>query len=321
MTLVIVLATAVSTLAANADGLIFVSTPNSVATALNAITDEGPTNRYTVVLGAGVYTETSLVKVPAYVHLRGSGPSSTIIRSTRFDPFPTSNAATLEIDCDGVGFKTTECGGVSDVQIRNEAAGAGQSIGVYSSGDSRYATLDNVWVINEGSMSAGHHAVFLHESEMTIRDSLLRAMGNADIDAALVVRSVAGPYPNPRIEGSVLEAGNGSNADNICGGTSGKGVGIWAQKAAPFVVSTEVCGEETAVQALGGGTLRIRHSYLRVGSQGALVDLTEGSLLTIANSGVEYTSTAYKQAGSSNPVCVNSFNGFTWTSSRTSTCQ
>ncbi len=55
----------------------------SVYSATQSITNASANNRYLVYVAPGVYTETNLITVNAYVHLQGAGPNVSVITGTR----------------------------------------------------------------------------------------------------------------------------------------------------------------------------------------------------------------------------------------------
>ena len=65
---------------------------DSVAEALDSITDASADNPYVVLVFPGTYVETELVTVKEFVTLRGAGQNVTILRSertaSRTEPFP-----------------------------------------------------------------------------------------------------------------------------------------------------------------------------------------------------------------------------------------
>jgi hypothetical protein len=138
----------------------------SVANALDSISDAAADNPYLVAVAAGVYTETNLVSVPAYVHLRGSGQNATKIVSTRSASGQTPDSATVDL---------ADNGRISHATIANSGTSSTYAIAIYSALATRAAVVDHVTAIVDGNGGNAHYAVYLNDAEPVIQNSELMA--------------------------------------------------------------------------------------------------------------------------------------------------
>lgn len=273
----------------------------SVAAALASISNPSETNRYLVWVAPGVYTETELSQVRAYVHLRGAGPNTTVVTSARTGGTPGSAAATAQLDANGQ---------ISDLTIRNTGSGT-FGIGIWSFDAPRTTMIDAAVVEAIGAGGAGHYAVYLNDSEPTIRASRLRASGatgfGTGVNAALGIVNSSGGFPQPLIENSTLLGGSPTLDETSCAGNSGTGFGIQYTNAAPTVRESFVCGDHRAIFGGVNGIARVEHAKLWVSSTGSafMIETTGAATVTIANSGVFYVGN--KHTGTGNMTCVHSY--------------
>jgi pectin methylesterase-like acyl-CoA thioesterase len=275
----------------------------SVATALNSISNPSADNRYLVWVAPGTYTETELVHVRPYIHLRGAGPNVTVVNSTRTGAAQGEAAATARLD---------DNGRISAITIRNSGTGT-FGIGIWSSDATRTTLIDNVVAEAVGTGGTGHYAVYLNDSEPTIRNSRLQAYGatgfGTGVNAALGSVNVSGGFPQPLIEDSVLLGGSSTINEKSCAGNSGTGFGFQYTNTAATIRDSFVCGDHRAIFGGVNGITRVEHAKLWVSSTtGAfLIEMTNAATVTIANSGVFYAGN--KHTGTGNMTCVHSYLG------------
>lgn len=273
----------------------------SVAAALNSISNPSADNRYLVWVAPGTYTESELVRVQRYVHLRGAGPNVSVVTSARTGASLNSNAATASLD---------DNGRISDLTIRNSGSGT-FGIGIWSDAATRASVIENVVVEAIGTGGVGHYAVYLNDSEPTIRSSRLQAYGaigfGVGANAALGVVNVAGGFPQPLIEGSILVGGSNTTNEQSCAGNSGTGFGIQYVNTAATVRDSIVCGDRRAIFGGTNGVTRVEGSQLWVSSTAGsfLIETTGAAAITIANSGVFYVGNKY--IGTGGLSCVHSY--------------
>ncbi|HMQ32649.1 MAG TPA: pectinesterase family protein [Chloroflexaceae bacterium] len=273
----------------------------SVAAALDSIASPSADNRYLVWVAPGTYTESALVRVRPYVHLKGSGPNATVITSARTASSPGEGAATARLD---------DNGRISDLTIRNTGAGT-YGIGVWSAEATRAAAIDGAVVEAVGAGGTGHYAVYLNDAEPAIRDSVLRASGatgfGTGVNAALGVVNVSGGFPQPLVQASSLLGGNVDPHGKTCAGNTGTGFGLQYANAAAEIVDSLVCGDHRAIFGGTNGITRVEGSKLLVsGTTGAfLVETTGAAVVTIANSGVFYATN--KHTGAGGLTCVGAY--------------
>jgi hypothetical protein len=278
----------------------------SVAAALASISNPSATNRYLVWVAPGVYTETNLSHVRQYVHLRGAGPNATVVTSARTNNAPNDTAATARID---------DNGRISDLTIRNTGASA-IGIGIWSADATRTTVVENVVAEAIGTGGAGHYAIYLNDSEPTIRTSRLRAYGatgaGTGVNAALGVVNVAGGFPQPLIESSVLIGGSSTTDEKSCAGNTGTGFAIQYTSTAAQVRDSILCGDHRTISGAVNGITRVAHSQIwsssTVGS--FLVQTSGGATILVATSQVIFGTN--KLAPGSAPTslqCTQSYNG------------
>ena len=265
----------------------------SVAAALSSISGSSSSNRYLVWVGPGVYTETALVTVPAYVHLQGAGSNATLLTSSRTGGSPGNAAATVEL---------LEDSAISDMTVYNTGTGT-FGIALYSAQTSRDTTITNVVAEANGSGGTGHYAAYLNDAEPTILDSILRASGatgfGTGVNGAVGIVNIAGGFPRPLIKNSLLTGGNNNVNGLSCAGNSGTGFGIQGVNAAPVVTESYICGDRRGIFIGTNGQAQIHHSELWVSSTGGsfLIETTSAAAVVLTHSGVFYAGNKYTGTG------------------------
>ncbi len=281
----------------------------SVAAALASITDAAEDNAYLVQVMPGEYTETSLVEVKSYVHLQGSGPNATIIRSTRTNTTQNNLAASVEL---------MDNGRISDVTVRNEGTG-NYGIALYSTQTSRDAHVDNVVAEAIGSGGTGHFAAYWNDAEATIRNSTLFASGASGfgtaVNAAFGSVNIASGFPQALIENSHLLGGAASSKEN-CNDPTGTGYGLMLSNSSPMIRNSYVCGGHRGVALLTNGHAQFQRSSIKTSSTGSafLFEISASGSIKVANSGVSYIGNKFTGAGSSGLSCVDAYDLGTYAS-------
>ncbi len=264
----------------------------SVVDALAAVSNPGPDNRYLVRVMPGVYTESSLVTIEAYVHVRGSGPNATVITANRTSAAPSNAAATVDL---------LENGRLSDLTIEN--TGASQiSIAVYSAQTTRDTVVDNVVAEVTGSGGVGHFAAYWNDAEAIIRSSTLFAGGatgfGTAVNAAFGSVNISSGFPQALIENSILMGGAASSLEN-CNDPSGTGFGLQLSNSSPMVRNSYICGGHRGIAVYTNGHAQIQNSSIKVSSTGSafLFEITASGSISVANSGVSYIGNKFTGAG------------------------
>jgi hypothetical protein len=273
----------------------------SIAAALNATVGASADNRFLVWVAPGVYTESELARVRPYVHLRGAGPNATVLTSGRSAASPGEAAASLRLE---------DNGRVSDITVRNTGTGS-YGIGIWSSDASRGALIDGIVVESIGAGGLGHYAVYLNDSEPTIRDSRLRSSGatgfGTAVNAALGIINVSGGFPEPLVEGSVLIGGAANTDEKSCATNTGTGFAIQYINAAPLVRDSYLCGDRRGIFGGTNGVAQIVDSQVQVSdTTGAfLIETTNAAGVTLAGAGAFYGTN--KHTGNGGLTCVHSY--------------
>lgn len=265
----------------------------SVAAALSSISGSSSSNRYLVWVGPGVYTETALSTVPAYVHLKGAGSNATVVTSSRSSGSPGNAAATVDL---------LEDSAISDMTVHNTGTGT-YGIAIYSTQASRDTTITNVVAEANGSGGTGHYAVYLNDAEPTIQDSILRASGatgfGTGVNAAIGIVNISAGFPRPLIKGSLLTGGNNNVNGLSCAGNSGTGFGIQGVNAAPIIMESYICGDRRGIFIGTNGQAQIHNSELWVSSTSGsfMVETTSSGTVILTHSGVFYAGNKYTGTG------------------------
>jgi hypothetical protein len=229
----------------------------SVAAALSSITDASPTNPYLVQVMPGVYAETALVQVGSFVHVRGSGPSTTVVTSSRTAGTPGAAAATVEL---------LELSRLSHLTVRNTGAGT-YGLAMFSESTTRGTVVESVTAEAIGAGGLAHYAAYWSDAEATIRDSTLFAGGavgfGTAVNAAFGSVNISGGFPQALIERSILIGGSNNSLEN-CNDNSGTGFGLQMANSTPLVRHSYICGGHRGIgnKFTGAGTgLRCVHAY------------------------------------------------------------
>lgn len=278
----------------------------SVAAALASITDATETNPYLVLVMPGVYTETGLVEVKSFVHLRGSGPGTTVITSSRTGGTPAASAATVDL---------RDAGRISDLTVRNTGTGT-YGIALYSTLTTRATVVETVTAEAIGTGGLGHFAAFWHDAEATIRNSTLVARGATGFGTAANTAfgsiNITGDFPQALIEHSVLLGGAGSSIAS-CTDNTGTGFGIQIASSTPVVRHSAICGGHRSVAAYADSHARVQDSTVQVSATGSafLFEVAATGAISVANSGVSHTGNKVTGAGTG-LRCVHTYNLATW---------
>ncbi len=265
---------------------------STIASALAAVSSPGPTNRWLILVGPGVYEETGPLTVPGNVHLRGSGPEVSVIRTSNSAGSPGSAAASVNVEGGAV---------LSGIAVENTGTGT-FGIAIYAALPvDRDSRIENVHASAIGSGGVGHYAVYLNDAQPTIRNSRLQASGavgfGTSVNSAIGIVNIAGGFPQPLIENSELNGGNGSIL--TCAGNSGTGFAIQAVNAAPEIRGSRLCGDHRTLFFGTNGITRIDDSKLRVSGTGGafLIETTSAANVLIANSQVWYVGNKFTGTG------------------------
>jgi hypothetical protein len=271
----------------------------SVVAALDSINNASADNRYLVWVGPGTYIETGLVQVRGYVHLQGAGPNVTVIQSARSSGSPTAAAATAQLD---------DRGRISDVTLRNTGSGT-YGIGVYSSGATRDSVIVDSAIEAVGAGGLAHYAAFLNDAEPMFSRVDLTASGavgfGTGVNASLSVINVAGGFPQPLIEHSRLNGGNGTLA--TCSGNTGTGYAIQAVNASPVVRDSLLCGDRRGIFLGTAGSAQVIGAQVAVSSTGGsfLFETSNVATVQVATSSVGYAGN--KHTGTGGLICVHAY--------------
>ncbi|MBX3176431.1 MAG: hypothetical protein KF886_03645 [Candidatus Hydrogenedentes bacterium] len=271
----------------------------SVAAALASITDSSSSNRYLVYVAPGVYTETDLCVVAPYVHLLGAGQNVTVITSARSGASPNNASATVELQNNGR---------ISHCTIENTGSSSTFGIGVWTADATRAAEIFQTTIQVNGAGGVGHYAVYLNDSEPTIKCSRLTSTGavgfGTAVNAALGGVNVAGGFPQPLIVDSYLLGGT-SVADN-----TGTGFGMQFNSVAAEVRNSVIEAGHRAIAQYVNGITRVRNSQVQVSSTtDAFLLETSGSGQTLFyHSGLFYVGNKLATGSTNQPACLFSYN-------------
>ncbi len=274
---------------------------SSVAAALNSIGDASASNPYLVRVMPGVYTETELVTVKAYVHVLGSGPLVTVITSARTGGSPNNGAATVDL---------LDNGRISQITVRNTGTGT-FGIALYSALSTRTAVVDGVVAEAIGAGGVGHYAAYWNDAEAVIRNSTLFAGGatgfGTSVNAGFGSVNISGGFPQALIENSSLMGGSASNLEN-CNDNSGTGFGMQLSNSSPMVRNTYICGGHRGIGLYTNGNPQVQNSSVKASSNtGAfLFELPSTGSISLANSGMSYVGNKSTGAGTG-LRCIHSY--------------
>lgn len=266
----------------------------SVAEALSSIV-ASEANPFQVIVAPGVYTETELCVVAPYVHLMGSGPNATYITSARSGAAQTNESATVELQ---------DNGRISECTIDNSGFASTYGIGVWSAEAGREAVIINATILATGAGGTGHFAVYLSDSQPTIRGSHLNATGASAVNAALGSVNSAGGFPQPLILDSYLLGGTSVN-DN-----TGTGFGLFLSETAAEVRDSVVEGGHRAITQLVNGVTRVRNTEVEIGAStdAFLLETSGGATVQFFHAGVLYAGNKLATGSTNEPTCVFSYN-------------
>lgn len=270
----------------------------SVAAALNSISSPSSSNRYLVWVAPGVYNETDLLEVREYVHLQGAGPNATVVTSSRTHTVQNSDAATARL---------YDNGRISDMTVANEGNSSTYAIAIWSAEASREASIDNVVVEVLATGGVAHYALYMADSEPTIRNSKLKAGGASTVNTAFGSVNSSGGFPQALIESSTLIGGS-NNIDGVsCNDPSGTGYGLQMTNSAPTIRDSYICGGHRAIFAGVNGSTLVEGSQIAVSStSGAFMIETSGSgSVQIATSEVSYLNNKFTGVGELR--CIHNF--------------
>jgi hypothetical protein len=271
----------------------------SVSQALAQTSDASQTNRFLVWVAPGVYTDTNLLQVREYVHLKGAGPNAAVLVSNRSNNAPNNDAATVQLD-DGALM--------SDISVRNIGTGT-ISIAVYSAETTRDTVIDNVMAEASGAGGVGRYAAYLNDAQPTIQHSTLKASGamgsGSAVNAAVGIVNIASGFPQPLIKNSTLLGGAASTSIN-CNDPTGTGFGIQGTNASPEVVDSYVCGGHRGISIGVNGNALVSGSKLATSSatDAFLLETTSSASISIDTSGL-FSQEAKRSALGSSLKCVH----------------
>ena len=212
----------------------------SVAEALSFTGDAGEDNPMLVRVLPGIFEESELVRVPAFVRLQGSGRGITVIRASRSSTQQNGESAVVELE---------DRASLSDLTIVNTGAGSTFAIGILAFGASRATIVRNVESSADGEGGTGHFGMRISESDITIVDSVLRASGASTVNTALGSTDSNGAFAQPLVKDSLLD-GDGVNS----------GFGIQMTRTAIDVRDSEVSGQFRAISTSVAGISRVKNS-------------------------------------------------------------
>ncbi|HSM56867.1 MAG TPA: pectinesterase family protein [Candidatus Sulfomarinibacteraceae bacterium] len=260
----------------------------SVAQALNSISGSSSSNRYLVQVMPGVYSETDLVEVKPYVHLRGSGPNATVVTSSRTGAGPNNSAATVDL---------ADNGRVSDLTVRNEST-TNYGIALYSAETSRAAVVDNVVAEVVESGGTAHFAAYWNDAEATIRNSTLYAGGAGTVNTAFGSVNISGGFPRALIEQSIL-LGGAANSKESCVDNLASGYGMQLSESSPMVRDSYICGGHRGIALATNGHPQVQRSTVAVSTttNAYLFEMTASGSISVSNSGVQYSSNKHTGPG------------------------
>lgn len=215
----------------------------SVAEALASITDASADRPFVVLVYPGVYTETELLLVPSFVHLKGLSRESVVIEGNRTAATQSDAAAIARLESDAK---------ISDLTLINRGSTSTFAIGIVGDSLSSDTTVERVNVEVNTTGGVGHFAILMRDSDVTVRLAQLIAGGASAVNSAFVSTDSAAAFARPRIEQSVL-IGLGPNS----------GFGMTLTLTAAIVVDSEIEGAFRGVSASQNGSTTITNSKVR----------------------------------------------------------
>lgn len=236
---------------------------DSVAEALASITDASEDNRYLVQVAPGVYDETTTAIVPAFVTLRGSGPTSTMIRSAA------SNASASSIAAKTVSLENAAS--VMDLRIENTGA-TGSSVALGGNQLDKETLVRNVVARAVGNGGVGHFAMHVTESDLRVIDCTLLASGASLVNTGFGCSDSSGPFSQPLLQGCVVEAE---------GPTTGLGVSMTST--ALQMNDCSVLGGYRGVMASTNGISTIRDTRIQTQNNNPVYEQTGSASILSGN--------------------------------------
>lgn len=211
----------------------------SVAAALASITDAAADRPFVVLVFPGVYEETDLVRVPAFVHLKGVSQSSVVIQGDRSAAQQNDDSTLVRLENDGR---------ISDLTIHNRGASAAIAIGILADDLGEETVIERVNVRTDGTGGNGHFAILVRESDVVVRDSSLFASGASIVNTAFGSVGSTTFTAQPLLEGCQFD-GVGTNS----------GFGLQLSRTAAQVNDSNISGQFRAVSNTVSGITLVRN--------------------------------------------------------------
>lgn len=218
----------------------------SVATALASISDSSESKRYAVLVAPGVFEETEVCLVPAFVELRGSGRTATLLTSSRSGSVQNSGSATVSV---------ADHARVSHMTIANDGSSSTFSIGVFGGSLSRDTVLEQLDIRVDGSGGVGHFGIYVNESDLLIDSCKVLAAGanaGSAVNSALSVTDSVSAFSQPLVRHSDLR-GQGVNS----------GYGLFLSKTAATLQSCLVEGDFRSISTSIAGITTVLGSRIK----------------------------------------------------------
>lgn len=208
----------------------------SVAAALASITDAAAERPYLVQLGPGVFEETQLVDVQAFVTVRGAGPRATTIRGARSNGAAGSAASIVRL---------VDASGLEDLAVENTAV-TGVAVGITCEGIDSATRFEDVRVEVTGSGGTEHIAVLLQDSNGLLQGLDLLASGATSANVGLASTDSGGAFAQPVIKDSRIEGDNPAN-----------GVAARLSSTAARFEGCRLDGDSTGIETSTNGSTRV----------------------------------------------------------------
>ena len=237
----------------------------SVAAAVDSISDASVDKPYAVLVFPGIYDESDLVQVGPFIHLRGVSRDASIIRGDRTSNVQNNTAAIVEL---------LDMSSISNLTVINEGD-AQLSSGIRCTAVSRDVSIEDVSVHVDGNGGVGHIAISAADSDVVLRNVLAVAEGASTLNAAFTSSDSNAGFAQPRILSSELR-GLGSQS----------GVGAQVVNTALEIRDSLVRGEAVGVEANLAGLTRIFES--RIETTGLNPAYRQSSAAAILSQGVHF---------------------------------
>lgn len=239
---------------------------DSVADALASITDAAEDNPYVVWVAPGVYDETDLCVVPAFVSLVGESATSTRVTSSLTSNVADGASATLLLE---------DQAALVGLTIENTGS-ASISTAVYGEDLSRATRIAGCVLRASGGGGIGHFGVKVEDSDLTIVDSLLQAEGATIVNSAFACVGPIGSFAQPRLVDCVLEAD---------GPASGIGAQLLSTSAA--FEGCVIAADFRGITGASNGSTTLRDSEVRMLNLNPVFELTGSSKVLSATTRFE----------------------------------